>query len=671
MYLSKVTVRGLRSSVDGEIEVALPGRFSVIAGANGVGKTTFSDAIYLAHRETFPAMPRFSAAALGSGDRSIDVEYRLDALGATEGPLGQRLLAMSGTAAPGDLVSAWSTTLSRRMGLVRAHRPAADPVQDFSRVLYLPAARNPVEELARREARILVELLRAQQQRVDGTRNLTPLRTKAWALLEALSTEPLIQAVEERITAHLSDLTSGVSQQWPYVRGQRVDDAYLARVLELMLAVLEGRKNARPLEVSALGYVNLLHIAVVLAAIPDPALDATFQPGPNPEDQTEETPPADAPRAAEPTAPALPEQSGAQQHDFAENAQGAAEHLAQAGVEAELKEDSLFTDEPFHAVVIIEEPEAHLHPQLQHALTRHLRRVTAQRPELQIILSTHATDVVTSAGPEDLVILRRRPDGRRRGQPIAHIPLVDRDVVLRKTRLHLDATRSSSLFADRVVLVEGVTDAIVLRELAWAWAGTDKRKQTFVDALTIVALGTKVGAWPVRLLATVGYELVSRLAVLTDSDKGFDESPAQPSWAAEVDPEIAKVFLSHPTLEPAVTAGNEGHVSAALDSIGLVKPEPVTPESIHDLFVGARVGKEGGPATPAGAGAKRKAEFALALGERLLLARDAGDSIMVPAHIADLLEHLYPIPQGTTDEEPPGEGRTEPPSDFTPVTPPF
>ena len=658
MYLSKVTVRGLRSSADGELDVMLPGRFSVIAGANSVGKTTFSDAIYLAHGETFPTLPRFSAAALGSGDRSIDVEYRLEGSGATEGPLGQWLLAMSGTAAPGELVAAWNTTLSRRMGSIRAHRPGGDPVQTLSRVLYLPAARNPVEELARREARILVELLRAQQQRVDGTRDLTPLRTKAWALLEALSTDPLIQAVEERITSHLSDLTSGVSQQWPYVRGQRVDDAYLARVLELMLAVLEGRKNARPLEVSALGYVNLLHIAVVLAAIPDPALDATFHPA---DEAGAGTPPGEpAGGTGEPPAGAI-EEEREEQRAATEDAESAAARLAQAGVEAELKEDSLFTDEPFHAIVVIEEPEAHLHPQLQHALTRHLRRVTQQRPELQILLSTHATDVVTSARPEDLVILRRRPDGRRSGQPVAHIPLTDREVVLRKTRLHLDATRSSSLFADRVVLVEGVTDAIVLRELAWAWAANDQRKQAFVDALTIVAIGTKVGAWPVRLLATPQYELVSRLAVLTDSDKPFDEIPAEPSWAAEVDRKIAKVFLSHPTLEPSVTAGNESLIAAALESTGIEKPEPITPESIHDLFASARVAKGGSPATPAGAGAKRKAEFALALGEQLLLAREAGDLVVVPAHIGDLLDHLYPSPEQAEAEDTPTDSPSEKP----------
>ena len=52
VYLSRVRVRGLRGAADGPLELALPGRFTVIAGANGGGKTTLMDAIYLSHSST-------------------------------------------------------------------------------------------------------------------------------------------------------------------------------------------------------------------------------------------------------------------------------------------------------------------------------------------------------------------------------------------------------------------------------------------------------------------------------------------------------------------------------------------------------------------------------------------------------------------------------------------
>ncbi len=111
---------------------------------------------------------------------------------------------------------------------------------DPYKLIYLPAWRHPLDELARREARILVELLRAEQQRLSGTRNLVGLRARASELLERLAKESIIDAVKARIRDYMTDLSAGVSPQWPYVRGQVIDDTYLARVLELMLAVLEG-----------------------------------------------------------------------------------------------------------------------------------------------------------------------------------------------------------------------------------------------------------------------------------------------------------------------------------------------------------------------------------------------------------------------------------------------
>jgi putative ATP-dependent endonuclease of OLD family len=226
VYLRKVVVRGFRSAAEESVTCTFPGRFSLLIGSNNAGKTRITDALYLAHAHAFPQLPRPSVAVLGDAPREVEVQYAFNADGQPESPLG-RCFRDEESGTPPTLLR----ELTRSLGQVRSSPRGSPPARaNDLRLIYLPAHRNPLNELAHREAQILVGLLRAEQQRVRGHRNLLDIRTRAAQLLHDLTKDPLIEAVEQRVREHLTALSAGVSPHYSFVGGQSVDDAYLARV---------------------------------------------------------------------------------------------------------------------------------------------------------------------------------------------------------------------------------------------------------------------------------------------------------------------------------------------------------------------------------------------------------------------------------------------------------
>jgi len=145
-----------------------------------------------------------------------------------------------------------------------------------------------------------------------------------------------------------------------------------------------------------------------------------------------------------------------------------------------------------------------------------------------------------------------------------------------------------------------------------------------------------------QLLATPGYELAIRVAILRDTDDRSGGTPHEPTWIATYAPETVRCFLNHPTLEPAITTGNQNLVADALNAVRLPVPAPITSDAIDQLFRTS--------------GRDRKGEFGFALAATIREALGKGSTLVIPDHIDALFDYLYPADEagdGTADATPP------------------
>jgi predicted ATP-dependent endonuclease of OLD family len=143
-----------------------------------------------------------------------------------------------------------------------------------------------------------------------------------------------------------------------------------------------------------------------------------------------------------------------------ENSLGYNNLLYLATVLAELTEqpDSL----EYFKVLLIEEPEAHLHPQLLIRVLKYLEKTATDR-NVQIIVTTHSPVLASSVSLETLIHL-----SCAQGKPQA-VPLRECGLQTESAKFvsrWLDVTKSVLLFAKGVILVEGIAEAMLLPELA-------------------------------------------------------------------------------------------------------------------------------------------------------------------------------------------------------------
>ena len=167
-----------------------------------------------------------------------------------------------------------------------------------------------------------------------------------------------------------------------------------------------------------------------------------------------------------------------------------------------------------YAALLIEEPEAHLHPQLQNLFFNYLNKLDIEHG-FQIFISSHSPTITAKADLKSVIILQNQRN------KISALSLTQSGLTADNRKYlqkFLDVTKSQLFFSNGVILIEGISEALLMKIFSIK-IGADYDIEK--GGIELVNLNGVAFSHFANLFnnAETAKNLVSRCAIITDDDR--------------------------------------------------------------------------------------------------------------------------------------------------------
>lgn len=136
--------------------------------------------------------------------------------------------------------------------------------------------------------------------------------------------------------------------------------------------------------------------------------------------------------------------------------------LSQIIEEEKMKVEQKIRDFTAFRFIAIEEPEAHLHPNLQNHLAENIEDIGKNKKHLQLILTSHSSHITSKLSLANTLVLFREGINIKSNYILNGLDIEQDKESISYLAKYLDATKSTMFFSRKIILVEGIAEQLLM-----------------------------------------------------------------------------------------------------------------------------------------------------------------------------------------------------------------